>query len=267
MRLENRTAAVTGAGRGIGRAVALAFAHEGARVVINDADVEAAASVADEVRAIGAEAAVDDHPIGSMAAGVALVDAAVERFGGLDVLVNNAGVLRDRMAHTMSEEEWDTVVDVHLKGTFACSQAAIRLWRPLAKQEAATGVRRHRKIINVTSLSGLRGSVGQANYAAAKMGIVGLTKTLARELGPLSINVNAIAPSAVTRMTDGLEEKAFAHLPAEERPIAARMLLEQIALRRRGEPEEIAPAFVFLASGDADFITGQVLNVDGGWNI
>jgi 3-oxoacyl-[acyl-carrier protein] reductase len=179
---------------------------------------------------------------------------ALDSFGKLDVLVNNAGILRDRMLHNMSEEEFDQVIEVHLKGTWACGRAAVQHWRPLAKAEADKGGAIPRKIINVTSPSGLIGSIGQSNYSAAKMWIVGLTKTWAKELGPLAINVNAVSPTALTAMT----------APLMEDPDEAKRRLARFPLGRYGDPEEIAPAFVFLASSDSDYMTGQVLCVDGG---
>lgn len=250
-RLEERSCIVTGAGGGIGRAVALAFASEGARVVVNDVDKDAANEVVAE---IGDRAVANYDPIGSVTAAEAVVQTALDSFGELDVVVNNAGVLRDRMLHKMSEEEFDVVVEVHLKGTWACGRAAVQHWRPIAKQELASGRPRHRKIINVTSASGLLGAVGQSNYAAAKMGIVGLTKTWAKELGPLSINVNAVAPAALTAMTE----------PLLEDPDAAQKRLARFALGRYGAPEEIAPGFVYLASRESDYVTGQILCIDGG---
>ena len=250
-RLEGKTCIITGAGRGIGLAVAKAFAAEGANVVINDADHDAAdGAVVD----IGSHATAHHEPVGSVSAAESLLATALQRFGRVDVLVNNAGILRDRMIHNMSEEEFDLVIAVHLKGTWACSREVIRHWRPLAKQEIDSGEPRHRKIINVTSASGLIGAIGQSNYAAAKMGIVGLTKTWARELGSLNVNVNAIAPAALTAMTE----------PLVQDPEQARARLARFALGRYGAPEEIAPAFVFLASGESDYITGQILCVDGG---
>jgi 3-oxoacyl-[acyl-carrier protein] reductase len=252
-RLEGKRCIVTGAGRGIGRAVVLAFADQGASVVVNDVDKEAADAVVAEIP--GGRAIANYEPIGTMAAADAVVATAVDSFGDVDVLVNNAGILRDRMLHRMTEEEFDQVIGVHLKGTWACGRAIVQRWRPAAKQEAEAGrLTHHRKIINVTSASGLLGAVGQSNYAAAKMGIVGLTKSWAKELGPLSINVNAIAPAALTAMTE----------PLLEDPEAARRRLARFALGRYGEPEEIAPSFVFLASKESDYITGQVLCVDGG---
>jgi 3-oxoacyl-[acyl-carrier protein] reductase len=253
-RLEGKACIVTGAGGGIGLAVAKAFAHEGARVVVNDMDEAAADAAVKEITSTGGEAVPNFEPIGSVAAADSVVKSALDSFGRLDVLVNNAGLLRDRMTHTMTEDEFDLVVDVHLKGTWACGRAALQHWRPLAKAEAETGTPLHRKIINVTSASGLMGAVGQANYAAAKMGIVGLTKTWAKESGRLNINVNAIAPAALTAMTE----------PLVQDPEAAKPRLARFALGRYGSPEEIAPSFVFFASHESDYITGQVLCVDGG---
>lgn len=253
-RLHDKVCIVTGAGRGIGRAVALAYAAQGARIVVNDADAAAADVVVKEIDGAGGEAVAHHDPIGSVVAAESAIAAALDSFGRLDVLVNNAGILRDRMLHNMTEQDFDQVIAVHLKGTWACARAAVQHWRPLAKAEAGSGEIRHRKIINVTSASGLVGSVGQSNYAAAKMGIVGLTKTWAKELGRMQINVNAIAPAALTAMTE----------PLLEDPEAAEKRLARFALGRYGAPDEIAPAFVFLASSESDYITGQVLCVDGG---
>ncbi|MDQ3766971.1 MAG: SDR family oxidoreductase [Actinomycetota bacterium] len=247
--LRGKVCIITGAGHGIGRAVASALAHQGARVVVNDVDRAAADEVA---QALGPDAAADDHAIGTVAAADGLLSMALEVFGRVDVLVNNAGVLRDRMLHNMSEEEFDEVIRVHLKGTWACGRAAVRHWRPLAKAEGVGAP--NRKIINVTSASGLIGAAGQSNYAAAKMGIVGLTKSWAKELGPLSINVNAVAPAALTGMTE----------PLMSDPQTAAKRLDRFPLGRYGSPDEIAPAFVYLASADSDYVTGQTLCVDGG---
>lgn len=254
-RMKDRICIVTGAGRGIGRAIVLAFAAEGARVIVNDVDADAARSVAGEAEALGVEADIETSPIGTVQAAEALVGKAVERFGDVDVLVNNAGILRDKMLHNMSEEDFDAVIQVHLKGTWACGRAVVQHWRPQAKAEKESGnLSRYRKIVNVTSPSGLIGAVGQSNYAAAKMGIVGLTKTWAKELGGLQINVNAVSPTALTAMTE----------PLLQDPEAAKKRLARFALGRYGSPEEIAPAFVYLASDDSNYVTGQILCVDGG---
>ena len=252
-RLEEKVCVVTGAGRGIGRAIVDAFADEGALLVVNDADAGAANETVEAVRD-KRPAVAHSEPIGSVAAAESLVRAAVETYGRIDVLVNNAGILRDRMLHNMSEEEFDAVIEVHLKGTWACGREVVRMWRELAKEEAAQGTAVHRKIVNVTSASGLIGSPGQSNYSAAKMGIVGLTKTWAKELGRYAINVNAVAPAALTAMTE----------PLIQDPAAKEKRLARFPLGRYGAPEEIAPAFVYLASRESDYVTGQVLCVDGG---
>ena len=253
-RLQDKACIVTGAGRGIGRAIVDAFADEGAHVLVNDVDRDAADGAVADLTSRGVKAAANYDAIGTVAAAESLVTDAVEAFGKLDVLVNNAGILRDRMLHNMSEEEFDIVIQVHLKGTWACGRAALQHWRPLAKAELERGEKVHRKIVNVTSPSGLIGAIGQSNYAAAKMGIVGLTKTWAKELGPLSINVNAVSPTALTAMTE----------PLMQDPEAAKKRLARFPLGRYGAPEEIAPAFVYLASGESNYVTGQVLCVDGG---
>ncbi len=253
-RLTGRNAIVTGAGRGIGRAVALAFAAEGANVLINDVDESNATEVAREVVKEGVTAAIDTSAIGTMEAAQSVVATAYDAFGEVDVLVNNAGILRDRMLHNMTEEDFDAVIQVHLKGTWACGREVVQRWRPVAKEESQGGTPRHRKIVNVTSPSGLIGSVGQSNYSAAKMGIVGLTKTWAKELGALNINVNAVSPTALTAMTE----------PLLEDPEVAKRRLSRFPLGRYGSPEEIAPAFVYLASDESNYVTGQIISVDGG---
>jgi 3-oxoacyl-[acyl-carrier protein] reductase len=253
-RLADKSFIITGAGQGIGRSVALGFAREEARVLVNDVDAASADQVVEEIQGLGGVATANYDAVGTVAAADAILEDALNAFGRIDALVNNAGILRDRMVHNMSEEEWDDVIQVHLKGAWACGRALIRHWRPLVKREQQEGGARVRKIINVTSASGLIGAIGQSNYAAAKMGIVGLTKSWAKELGPLGINVNAIAPAALTAMTEPL-------IRDED---SARKRLARFALGRYGAPEEIAPAFVFLASDDSNYITGQVLCVDGG---
>ena len=253
-RLRGKSAIVTGSGSGIGRAIALAFAAEGANVLINDVNGDAAKDTAAEIEKAGVNAAVSTDAIGTVAAAEAVVAAGFDTFGDVDILVNNAGILRDKMIHTMTEEDFDAVIQVHLKGTWACGREIVQRWRPVAKAEAESGTPRHRKIVNVTSASGLIGSVGQSNYSAAKMGIVGLTKTWAKELGRFNINVNAVAPTALTAMTS----------PLLEDPEAAKQRLARFPLGRYGAPEEIAPAFVYLASDESNYVTGQVLCVDGG---
>jgi 3-oxoacyl-[acyl-carrier protein] reductase len=244
MRFKNHVAVVTGAGRGIGHAIALRLAREGARVASvsrSDANAERTAGEINAGRAETAKAyAVDvaDHAAVQQTAAHILED-----FGRVDILVNNAGVTRDGLTMRMSPEDWDTVLNTNLKGAFNFTQA---LMRPMIKQRSG-------RIINISSITGLTGNAGQANYAASKAGLIGLTKSLARELASRSITVNAVAPGfIVTDMTDALPEDV------------RKTILAKIPAAKFGEVEDIAAAVAFLASAEAKYITGQVLTVDGG---
>lgn len=249
-----RTVVVTGAGRGIGKAHALAFAAAGARVVVNDAgtapdgaDSSAAPAerVVDEIVAQGGQAVPNTDDVADWAGAGRLVDTALERFGGLDVLVNNAGFVRDRMLVNLTEQDWDSVVRVHLKGHFATLRHAAEYWRGRHKAGHATDAR----VINTSSGAGLLGSVGQGNYSAAKSGILGLTLVAAAELGRYGVTVNAIAPAARTRMT----EQVFADM-----------------MRQPGDgfdamaPENISPLVVWLGSAESAGVSGRVFEVEGG---
>lgn len=245
MLLTNKVALVTGAGQGIGESLARALAAQGARVVVNDVNSAAADAVALSIRNSGAEAVSEHSDISSFDAAEKAVQTAVATYGRLDILVNNAGILRDRMSFNMSEAEWDDVIAVCLKGTFACARAAIREMR-----RAGDGGR----IINITSRSGLRGSVGQANYAAAKAGVLGLTRTLCQEVSKYGITVNAVCPRAVTDMTDSIPEDVKKKKDAS---------WAGTSVVRRGTPDQVAPAVVYLASDDAEGITGQVVGIGG----
>lgn len=254
MTLNGKVAIITGAARGIGFGCAKAFGKAGAKVVVNDVDDEALQAALGVLQNEGTQAVGFPARVGSVDVANQLVEFAVKQFGSFDILINNAGILRDRMLHNMTEEEFDEVLYVSLRGTWACGQAALRHWRPLAKAEAEANAPKVRKIINITSASGLVGAIGQSNYAAAKMGIVGLTKSWAKELGPLGIRVNAIAPVALTRLTEGLLQ--------DER--ATEQRIARLALRYYGTVDDVVPVFLFLASSASDYITGQILNVDGG---
>jgi NAD(P)-dependent dehydrogenase (short-subunit alcohol dehydrogenase family) len=247
---NGRVVVITGAGNGIGRAHALAFAAQGARVVVNDlggardgagASAGPAQAVADEINAAGGEAVANTGDISSWSGAEQLISQAVGAFGGLDVVVNNAGILRDRMIVTMTEQDWDAVIGVHLKGTAALLHHAAAYWRQRAKDGHANDAR----VINTTSPSGLFGNPGQGNYGAAKAGIASLTIIAAAELGRYGVTVNAIAPTALTRMTEDIEMMRAAAAGADL------------------SPEAISPLVVWLASAESREVTGRVFGVWG----
>ncbi len=244
MSFEGKVAVVTGGSRGIGRATAVLLAARGAKVVINyNKNADEANLAVEAIKAAGGTALAIQADVSVQADAQRLIEETVKQFGRIDILVNNAGITRDMLMMRMSESDWDAVLDTNLKGAYLCSKAALR---PMLKAKAG-------RIINLSSVSGQAGSGGQANYSAAKAGLIGFTKALAREIGSRSITVNAVAPGFIETdmtniLTNDLKQKALAQIPLE----------------RYGKPEEVAEAIVFLASDAAAYITGQVLAVDGG---
>jgi 3-oxoacyl-[acyl-carrier protein] reductase len=243
LKLTGRVALVTGAAQGIGKAIALLLARNGADIVVSDINLEKAEETAKEIRAIGPKAMAVKVDVSNPSDVERMVEAIIEKLAKIDILVNNAGITRDKLILRMTEEDWDAVLGVNLKGTFNCTKTVIR---HMAKQRSG-------KIVNIASVVGEMGNAGQANYSASKAGVIGLTKTIAREYAQRGINVNAIAPGYIeTPMTDALPEKA-----KEE-------LKKLIPMERLGRPEDVAEAVLFLVCEESSYITGQVINVNGG---
>ncbi|MGG1574438.1 3-oxoacyl-[acyl-carrier-protein] reductase [Fictibacillus sp. NRS-1165] len=242
--LNGKTALVTGASRGIGRAIALELAKNGAKVAVNYAGSEAKAKeVVDEIRSMGQDAIAVQANVADSESVAGMVKAVIEEFGSLDILVNNAGITKDNLIMRMKEDEWDAVIDTNLKGVFLCTKAVTR---QMMKQ-------RKGRIINISSIVGVSGNPGQANYVAAKAGVIGLTKSTAKELASRSITVNAVAPGFIdTDMTDVLEENVKGEM------------LKAIPLARFGSTDDISSLVTFLASDSSSYITGQTIHVDGG---
>ena len=243
MELKGKVALVTGGAQGIGKAVALLLAGKGADIAVSDVNLQKAEETASEIQSMGRKAMAVRADVANGQEVDQMVQAILERFGRIDILVNNAGIARDKLILRMTEEDWDAVLNVNLKGTFHCTRGVVR---HMSKQ-------RYGKIVNIASVVGEMGNAGQANYAASKAGVIGFTKTVAREFAQRGINVNAIAPGYIaTPMTEALPEKA-----KEE-------LQRMIPMERLGRPEDVAEAVLFLVSEASSYITGQVLNVNGG---
>jgi 3-oxoacyl-[acyl-carrier protein] reductase len=242
MRLENKVAIITGAGSGIGKETALLFAKEGAKVVIADVNEKAGEETVAEIKK-NAEGFFVKLDVTNREQAKQMVKITLEKYGKIDVLINNAGIIQDAFLSKMTEEQWDKVINVNLKGVFNCTQAVIEVM-----MNQGNGV-----IINTSSIVGLFGNIGQTNYAATKAGLIGMTKTLAKELGKKGIRVNAVAPGFImTPMTSNVPEKIL------------EMMKEKTPLRRLGEAKDVAYAYLYLASDEANFVNGTVLRVDGG---
>jgi 3-oxoacyl-[acyl-carrier protein] reductase len=243
MMLEGKVALVTGGAQGIGRAIALRFAREGARLAVSDINLEKAKETVKELENLGSEALAIGGNVADGQAAEEMIGQTLNRFGRLDILVNNAGITRDGVLLRMKDEDWDRVLAVNLKGAYHCTKAALR---PFLKQKEG-------KIVNIASVTGQMGNAGQCNYAASKAGLIGFTKSVAREYANRNIQVNAVAPGFIdTAMSQAIPEKG------------REFLIKQIPMERLGTAEDVAEAVLFLASSAADYITGQVLNVNGG---
>ena len=247
MRLKDKVAIVTGSGKGIGESIALRFAAEGAKLIVNDVVEADANRTVEMIKGKDGQAAAVIGSVASREIAQKMVDTAVKEFGTVDILVNNAGIIRDAMLHKMTDEQWDQVIEVNLKGVFLCTQCAARVMRE----------KRYGKIINLSS-SSWRGNPGQLNYSATKAGVIGMTKTAAKELGGKGINVNVIAPALIwTDMTKSMPKDLLQRVE--------QMLPFLMPMNRWGQPEDIANLALFLASDESSFITGQVIHCDGGF--
>lgn len=269
--LNHKTAIITGSGRGIGAAAAKLYAAHGARVVVTDIDPEPANATVEAIKAAGGEALAIAADVTNADDIEALVGQTVDAFGGIDILVNNAGYTWDGMAHKMGADQWDAMLAVHLTAPFRIIQACVPYMRDAAKQEQANGqTPTARKIINVSSTSGTRGNVGQVNYAAGKMGIVGLTKTLSKEWGPFNIQVNAVAFGYIdTRLTQSKDEGEITERAGQQIGLGIPDHIRQLAVMtipmgRAGTADEAAGPLLFFASQLSNFVSGQVLEVTGG---
>lgn len=270
--LENKVAIITGSGRGIGAAAAALFAAQGAKVVVSDLDPEPANETASAIKAAGGEALALKVDVTQTDDIEAMIAQTVSHYGSIDILINNAGYTWDGMIHKMSDEQWDAMLAVHLTAPFKIIRAAIPYMREVAKQEKdANGFARARKIVNVSSTTGTRGNIGQANYSAGKSGIIGLTRTLAKEWGLFNIQVNAVAFGWIdTRLTQSEKQGDFTEREGQRIKLGMpdkvrEMSIASVPMGRPGTAEEAAGALLFFASDLSNYVSGQVLEVTGGW--
>ncbi|KXO94214.1 3-oxoacyl-ACP reductase [Tsukamurella pulmonis] len=268
--LQGRTAIVSGSGRGIGAAVAHKLAAHGANVVVNDLDEAVARATAAEITAVGGSAVACPGNVTEVGFAQRFVDTAVDSFGGLDIIVNNAGYTWDGVVQKMGDEQWDAILDVHLKAPFQILRAAQPVISAAAKRESAAGNPVTRKVVNISSLAGLYGNAGQANYSAGKAGILGLTKAIAKEWGRYRVTVNAVAFGLIeTRLTSSAEDAETIEIEGREITVGVNPMIRQAAqhiapLGRLGTPEEAAGAVYLLCLPESDYITGEVLACSGG---
>jgi 3-oxoacyl-[acyl-carrier protein] reductase len=271
-KLDGKIAIVSGAGRGIGRSIALKLAAEGASVVVNDLDPDPAAQVVDEITGAGGRAVACPGSVSAPDFGERFVGTATQHFGGLDIVINNAGYTWDTVVQKMSDDQWDAILDVHLRAPFRILRAAQPVISKAAKAEAAEGREVHRKVVNISSVAGLYGNAGQVNYASAKAGIVGLTRTLAKEWGRYKVNVNAVAFGFIETRLTAASADGSATIDIEGReirvgvnPALLEMANQMIPLGRPGTPDEAAGSVVMLTYPEADYVSGQILVTGGGF--
>ena len=269
-RLEGKVALITGSGRGIGRSIALKLASEGARVVVNDLDAGPAEETVQAIRAAGGQAVACNGSVAAPDFAERFVGTAVSEFQGLDIIVNNAGYTWDSVVQKMTDEQWYAMLDVHLTAPFRILRAAQPVIRQLSKTETGAGRRNVRKVVNISSVAGLFGNAGQANYATAKAGIVGMTQTLAKEWGRMNVTVNCVAFGFIqTRLTASAADATTAHIDGREikvgiNPGLLSMMEQTIPLGRGGTPEEAAGAVYLLCIPESDYVSGQTLMCTGG---
>lgn len=272
-KLDGKTAFVTGSGRGIGRAVALKLASEGANIVLNDLDEEIAAEVAAEIETLGRKSVSVIGSVTEDGFAERFIQAGLDRFGGIDIIVNNAGYTWDSMAAKMTDDQFDAMYDVHVKAPFRILRAAAPHIRGFAEAEAAEGREVFRKVVNISSIAGLGGNVGQVNYASAKAAITGLTKTLAKEWGRMKVNVNCVAFGLIeTRLTEGTDEKKEVVIDGNRVGVgipkkAASAFSAMVPLGRGGTPAEAADGVYLMCAPESNYVSGQVLVVGGGLTI